>query len=638
MLASLSKNDIQRLAQIVREETGNHVQEKNFPMLESRIRSHILKLGLQSMEDYWYYFQANEKTEREVLQSLMTTHYTFFFREFVHFEILEKWIADEGPRLKERFEKSGQPVRIWSAACSRGQEVFSIAMFLEVNLLRKRGIPYEILGTDIDADSVKHAKNGVYSIQEVNTIPNAYLNGFWKRGTGPIKDFAAVHPSLKAKTHFEVLNLFEIAGWSNQSCFDVTFCRNVFIYFTEESVRKVAQEIAKKIEPRGLLITGMSEPLRFPGWKLPSIGPSVYLNLTEEASLKGSPSVKFKKSDHVPVPMHVSIAENAVSPSHGSEKANRYRVLCVDDSPTIQLLIRKIFLEDQLCEGVDVAGNGKEAREKLDTGKYDLITLDIHMPEVNGIEFLERLYNKKNDPPVLMVSSVNRTDAELATKSMALGAFDYVEKPAMNNLKKSTGEILTKAKMTMRSKDRPRVESVGGFDSSIGQKIVVPDASQSIRVVVASIESMKLLEQVVRGQKNEYRSPPLLIVWNDSDPTSDLETQLLGWTDRQILVVREGMTGLRANHIYIAKGEIYKQALSHQKLKSASLQIIDKNIPDLTDMKNIPVTQVLIDESLASHSSRVQKVCGLNVSDITPSTSFPSLSVEFFANLRKAAA
>ncbi|MES2803613.1 MAG: CheR family methyltransferase [Bdellovibrionota bacterium] len=634
MLVSLKKDDIHRLAQIVRDETGNHVQEKNFSMLESRIRSHILKLGLQSIEDYWSYFQANEKIERGVLQSLMTTHYTFFFREYVHFEVLEKWIGEEGPRLKDRFEKKGQPVRIWSAACSRGQEVFSLAMFLEVNLFRKLGIPFEIIGTDIDADSVKHAKNGVYSIQEVNTIPNAYLNGFWKRGTGPVKDFAAVHPSLKAKTRFEVLNLFEIANWSNQNNFDVTFCRNVFIYFSEENVRKVALDIAKKLEPRGLLISGMSEPLRFPGWKLLSVGPSAYLNAVEEANVKVLPLEKLKKIGHAPAP----IQETAVTVSHGSEKTSRYRVLCVDDSPTIQLLIKKIFAEDPLCGGVDIAGNGKEAREKLDKGKYDLITLDIHMPEVNGIEFLERLYNKKSDPPVLMVSSVNRTDVELATKSMALGAFDYVEKPAMNNLEKSTGEILTKAKMTMRSKDVPRVESVGGFDTSIGQKIVIPDASQSIRLVVASIESMKLLEQIVCGQKNEYRSPPLLIVWKDSDPTSDLEAQLLGWTERQIVVVREGVAGLRANHIYIAKGEIYQQILSPQKLKSASLQIIDKDIPDLTVMKNIPATQVLVDESLAAHSSRVQKQCGLNISDITPSTSFPSLSVEFFANLRKAAA
>lgn len=629
MLVSLKKEDIQRLAQIVREETGNHVQEKNFSMLESRIRSHVLKLGLQSMDAYWSYFKANEKAERELLQSLMTTHYTFFFREFVHFEVLGKWIDTESGRLKERFEKQGQPVRIWSAACSRGQEVYSLAMFLELNLFQKWGIPYEILGTDIDVDSVKHSKNGVYSIQEVNTIPNTYLNGFWKRGSGPIKDFAAVHPSLKAKTSFEVLNLLEISNWTNKKNFDVTFCRNVFIYFSEENVKKIAQDIAKKLEPRGLFISGMSEPLRFPGWKLVSVGPSAYLNEAEVTKASGMPAAKEKATA-------VSPAATYLAPAPDQEL--RYKVLCVDDSPTIQLLMRKIFSEDPQCGGVDIAGNGNEAREKLDKGKYDLITLDIHMPEVGGIEFLERLYNRKNDPPVLMVSSVNRTDVELATKSMALGAFDYVEKPAMNNLEKSKGEILTKAKMTIRSKDKAKEGPVGAFDTSIGQKIVIPDASQSIRIVVASIESMKLLEQVVKGQKNEYRSPALLIVWKESDATSDLESQLLGWTERQIVVVRESVSNFKPNHIYLAKGDVYKQGLTAQKIKSASLQIIDKNIPELLFMKSISKTQILIDETLASHTTRVQTQCGLSISDMTPATSFPSLSAEFFANLRKAAA
>ncbi len=104
MLKSLSKVDIQKLAQIVRDETGIQVLEKNYSMLESRIRSHIIKLGLSSMEEYWSHFQANEKSERDLLQSLMTTHYTFFFREYAHFEVLEKWISEELPRLRERFE------------------------------------------------------------------------------------------------------------------------------------------------------------------------------------------------------------------------------------------------------------------------------------------------------------------------------------------------------------------------------------------------------------------------------------------------------------------------------------------------------------------------------------------------------
>ena len=624
MLVNLTKEDLLRLAQVVRDETGNQVQEKNFPMLESRIRSHILKLGLGSIDDYWAHFQENEKQERELLQSLMTTHYTFFFREYAHFEILERWIVDESEKLKARFEKTKEPVRVWSAACSRGQEVYSLAMFLEFNLLKKYGIPFEVIGTDIDSESVAFAKNGVYSIQEVNTIAQMYLNGYWKRGTGPIKDFAAVHPNLKSKTHFEPLNLFEISSWKNQKKFDVIFCRNVFIYFSEENVKKVALDLSKKLEPRGLLVSGVSEPLRFSNWPLKLVGPSCYQNLG--ADQKGEPSQAPKANGKTAT--GVSIAK----PIENS----KYRVLCVDDSTTIQTLIKKIFSTDPSCERVDVAANGKEARVKLDSGKYDLITLDIHMPEVNGIEFLERLYQKKSDPPVLMISSVNRTDIELATKSISLGAFDYVEKPAMNNLQKSTDEILTKAKMALRIKSKSEDQSVGNFDASISQQIVVPDASQCLRIIVASSESKKLLEQVVRGQKNEYRSPALLVLWHQG--TENIESELLTWTNRQIISLKDAHQILKPNCVYLAKEELHKDALLNIKAKSISLQVLGQKITDLTTLKKFASIQVLLDESIGDFQGTFERQQGLKISDITPATSFPSLSVEFFANLRKAAA
>lgn len=630
MLVTLSKSDLQRLSQIIREETGNQIQEKNHSMIESRIRSHILKLGLESVKEYWEHFQANERAEREVIQSLMTTHYTFFFREFAHFELLEKWVKDEFSRLKERFEKSRQPVRIWSAACSRGHEVYSLAMFLEENLAKKFGIPFEIIGTDIDLESIAYAQNGVYSIREVNTLPHMYLNGYWKRGTGAIKEFAAIHPNIKQRTKFESLNLLEVPKWANNNVFDVIFCRNVFIYFSEENVKKIAMDLSKKVDARGLLISGMSEPLRFPELPLISVGPSTYQNLGKNAEVQPA-----KTAGGLPQRLEPKL------PPQETKVETRYRVLCVDDSSTIQLLIKKIFANDPNCQGVDTAENGRDARQKLDAKKYDIVTLDIHMPEVNGIEFLEKLYNRKDDPPVLMISSVNRTDIELATKAMSLGAFDYVEKPAMNNLQKSTDEILTKTKMALRAKNEVRPAIVPGesFDASIGQKIVVPDASLCLRIVVASSSSLKKLEQVVRGQKNEYRSPPLLVLWSeDQEDVTSLESQLLDWTEQQILNLRENKQSLRPNQIYIVQNQGVQDVITSLRMKSVSLQFLSPSKSDFTALMKLPSVQILLDESMSDQATKFEKQLGRKLSDVTPATSFPSLSVEFFAHLRKAAA
>ncbi len=627
MLKALSRSDIERLAQIVREETGNQVLEKNFPMIESRIRTHIAKLGLSDIEGYWLHFRGHEEQERDALQSLMTTHYTFFFREYAHFEVLEEWLNRELPQLKARYEKDKSPVRVWSAACSRGQEVYSLAMFLKKRL----DIPFEIVGTDIDAESVAYARNGVYPIKEVNTIPSEYLSGFWKKGTGQVKDFAAAHPSLRTVVRFEPVNLLELGGWSEPGQFDVIFCRNVFIYFSEDNVKRIAQALAMRLRDGGLFVSGMSEPLRFDGWSYPTVGPSCYLKQTSQ-------STSMPKIKQVPAPSKTLKPVPTVKAQPISSVTKKFRVLCVDDSTTIQMLIKKIFSQDAAFDKVEVAGNGREAREKLDAGNYDLVTLDIHMPEVNGIEFMEKLYRRKTDPPVLMVSSVNRMDVELATKSLSLGAFDYVEKPAMNNLQKSAGEILTKAKMALRAKTKPADEAVGGFDQSISQKIVVPDASQCLRIVVASPETVKELEHVVRAQHGEYRSPALLVLWAEGAQAEDsLEKSLLAWTDRKCATIKQGNVFLKPNTIYLAKAGFWSEALASVKAKSVSLQFLSAPPFDLQMLKSGARMQVLVDETAGLGASTIERQYGLKVSDVTPATSFASLSVEYFANLRKAA-
>jgi chemotaxis protein methyltransferase CheR len=320
--------------------------------------------------------------------------------------------------------------------------------------------------------------------------------------------------------------------------------------------------------------------------------------------------------------------------------AAKYHVLCVDDSPTIQTLIKKIFSEDPNCEKVSVANNGKEAREKLDSGKYDLITLDIHMPIMGGVEFLETQYRRKIDPPVLMVSSVNRTDVDLATKSLSLGAFDYVEKPAMNNLKKSVDEILTKAKMAMRSRQHATTENAAereAFDQSISQKIVVPDASVCLRWVRGSTEHLHLIEAVVRGQNHEYRSPALVVCVSDAQ-VNGLESLALKWTERTVTRLHEGNHFLRPNQIYLC-AETHEAAIVEElKVNNLSLQILAEPKTELRHFARFHDTQVLVDESVAPHAQSLVTRSGLAVSDITPATSFASLSLEYFAKLRKAKA
>ncbi|MCX6119265.1 MAG: response regulator [Proteobacteria bacterium] len=625
------KNDLLRLAQIVKEETGNNVQEKNFSMLESRLKARMLKLGIGDIQDYWIHFSKNEQLERQQWQSLMTTHYTFFFRESVHFEQLEKWIDANVEKIKSRYSDKKSPLKVWSAACSRGQEVYSLAMFLEFALFKKYGIPFEVLGTDIDAESVQYAKNGVYPIQEVNTIPQKYLNGYWKKGTGDIKDFAAVHPNLRAKTKFQTVNLLEGHTYPQNEKFDVIFVRNVFIYFTEEHVRQIALSLRSRLSEGGLFVSGLSEPLRFEGWDMESIAPSTYT--TKGATATNQPAAS-KASESMPM----SAISTLKAPAAVS---SQYRVLCVDDSSTIQVVMKKIYSQDKDCIEVVSAMNGEEARKKLDAGKFDVMTLDIHMPVMGGIEFLESAYKKDTDPPVLMISSVNRTDADLATKALSLGAFDYIEKPAMNNLQKSIDEILSKTKMALKargSKEDPIVnastQSKDDFNKSISQKIVVPDASQCIRWIKVQQHAVSVLEPVIKALKGELRSPPLVIAVPKPFMTS-IQSLVAGLSSHKVELFNDPKGFLKPNTIYVCDEALEPSLVVGLKVKNFSLQILSKPNSELDCFRAFSNIQVLVDESVGSAADSYLSRAKLVMSDMCPSTSFVSLSLEYFANLRK---
>lgn len=607
--SKLSSSDLERIAEIVREETGNQVREKNHSMLISRMTTHLLKLGLTSMAEYWAHFDKHEFDERETIKGLFTTHYTFFFREYAHFEVLQKWIDENLHLLKGR----GAPLKVWCAAASRGQEAYSLAMYLEVNLSKKHGVAYEVIGTDIDAQSIAYAANGVYPIKEVSSIPQNYLQAFWKRGQGDTKEYAAILPALKSRVRFETLNLLEIQGWGNKDSFDIIFCRNVFIYFAEDVVRNIAMAARERLNSQGMFFSGVSEPLRFKEWDMESVGPSAYRR------------TQTKPKELEPVPI-----ATATGP--------KYNVLCVDDSGTIQAIMRKIFSQDPACAGVKSAMNGREARELLNTHKFDVITLDIHMPEVNGIEFLERHYNRKTDPPVIMVSSVSRQDLDLATKSLSLGAFDYVEKPAMNTLQKSSAEILTKIKMALRAKVSEPTSAIGVFDQSIAQKIVVPDASQCLRVARASQNSVVGLANVVQAQAKESRSPALLVVFKEELMVGDVINKAMAWTDRPLIHLRELKGILRPNHIYIVADADAHNVLRSIGAKRVSLQLLDTSPIVWPEINSMPSLQLLVDEVQAGFAEGFARGLGVPLSDVTPSTSFASLSLEYFANFRKSAA
>lgn len=181
----------------------------------------------------------------------MTTNETQWFRDAFPFEVLSKHLFPEMERRRVR------PVRIWSAACSSGQEVYSISMTVDEYNERGGHLEAEILGTDISAAMIEQAKQGRYTANEARRglSPERQQRFFEAAGEGRW----VVKPSVRRRAGFRVHNLLE--SYAGLGPFDIVFCRNVLIYFGWESRRDIVDRIASVTRPGGYLIVGASESL-----------------------------------------------------------------------------------------------------------------------------------------------------------------------------------------------------------------------------------------------------------------------------------------------------------------------------------------------------------------------------------------
>lgn len=424
---------VEQVAEVVSEMAGIQLGDKQRPMVESRLRSRMIKLKIDSFNDYLGYLNHHLEEESQALLSLLTTHHTFFFREFNHFEfLLNKGLSRFIERARLRKDKT---IRIWSAACSKGQEVYSLAMFFRFHLMHMApDVKFEIWGTDIDSASVKSAKNGVYKTDELRQSPAMYLDGNWIRGSGQVHKFSKAKDHLLNNCHFETVNLLSSENFLKNKSFDLIFCRNVFIYFNQEQIQKITKDFMKHLDQEGFLVLGVSETLNGLHLNIEPIGPSVY---------------QHKHAHEKPLSGKV-IPATFVKPAPKPVPEKPIEVLCIDDSPVIHTLLNKILIPDHGFKVTAKASNGREALEILKTRKFDAITLDMHMPELDGIGFLKEYKNRS--APIVILSSVNRDDPSIAQQALALGASDYIEKPSLENLSQASNEIRSKVKLLLSVK------------------------------------------------------------------------------------------------------------------------------------------------------------------------------------------
>ena len=243
--------------------TGIVLKPGKEAMVTGRLARRLKHHNLASYTEYFQRLGDPAAPETQVAVDLLTTNETYFFREPDHFTFLREAMLKRAP--------SSQPVRVWSAASSSGEEAYTTAMVLDDCL---NGSRWEVLGTDISTRVVERAQRGLYPLDAAAKIPQPLLRKYCLKGRGEFEGYLAIAPLLLSNVKFQTANL--ITELPNIGTFDVVFLRNVMIYFDLDTKRELIARVEQLIRPGGYLCISHSETLNAIDTKLTMVKPSIY--------------------------------------------------------------------------------------------------------------------------------------------------------------------------------------------------------------------------------------------------------------------------------------------------------------------------------------------------------------------------
>lgn len=248
--AILDDAGFRRVIVLAQSAAGLSIPATKRSMVQSRLNRRLRATGIADFGSYLNYVESGAgHAEREQMIQALTTNVSHFFREAHHFDLLRNLLV---PDLLRR-ARAGERIRLWSAGCSTGQEPYSIAMTLLEADPGVSGLDVRILATDIDRTVLGTGIRGAYDARLLDGVPPA-LRARHFRAEG---DRYRVAEPLRAMVGFRRLNLIET--WPMRGPFDAVFCRNVVIYFSEETRRALWPRFARVLAPGGLLFLGHSE-------------------------------------------------------------------------------------------------------------------------------------------------------------------------------------------------------------------------------------------------------------------------------------------------------------------------------------------------------------------------------------------
>lgn len=268
----ISDEDFRNTAALVRRHFGIHLPESKKGMLGARLFKLVRARGCNSFSEFYKKHLVNPSPETlSLLADNLSTNHTFFNRESEHFWSLRDRYM---PELVRSIRRSGQlDFRMWCAASSSGEEPYTLAMVIQ-DVLGSEASRWTsgLLATDISNNALRKARAGVYPTDAVRTLPAAYHTR-WFRDLGNGK--SEVVPELKAEVTYRRFNLMN-QQLPFKRAFHVVFCRNVMIYFEEDTKRELVERIYRHTAPGGYLFIGHAESINGLGTRFRTVQPGVY--------------------------------------------------------------------------------------------------------------------------------------------------------------------------------------------------------------------------------------------------------------------------------------------------------------------------------------------------------------------------
>jgi chemotaxis protein methyltransferase CheR len=268
MESAISVDEFERFRNLIYKESGISLNEQKRTLLASRLSKRLRDLDLTTFSDY--YAKVTEDPTREEFKrmlDLISTNKTDFFREPKHFAFLRERIIPELERTKQ--------IRIWSSACSSGEEPYTIAMTLFDTVQNPAEWDFKILASDLSTRVLAKAATGIYDEERVRDVPPDVIRRHFLRGRGESAGLFKVKPHLADMVQFRRLNLMD-DRFPIKSSLDLIFCRNVMIYFDRPTQETLVNKFHHYLKPGGYLFIGHSESLQWVHHPFKSMAPTIY--------------------------------------------------------------------------------------------------------------------------------------------------------------------------------------------------------------------------------------------------------------------------------------------------------------------------------------------------------------------------